>query len=144
MVEHNGQGLPRLRRCLLEMCDLHNGKDTRRDGWREGIVKRRYRYCRRYLLHERHLLDVVDEAANCLSVNKLHNSKWTDFFSFSALSTPSLLQNSSNVASSLVCSLKRQCQGAPSAPCFGRENVLTVPWWNDLPCFHDVTESRIS
>jgi hypothetical protein len=65
-------------------------------------------------------------------------------FSLIALSFPNLLQNSSKVASSAVCSLTLQCQGAPSPGPFGCVQVLTVLWWYDFPCFHDFVDSRIS
>lgn len=64
----------------------------------------------------------------------------THCISLFALSSPSLLQNSSNVASSGGCSLARQCQGAPSCGPFGREYVWTT-LWNVLPCFQDLVDS---
>lgn len=67
-----------------------------------------------------------------------------DSFSFVALFSPSLPQNSSKVASSFVCSLTRQCQGAPSAGPFGRDEVRTLPLAKVFPFFHATVESRTS
>lgn len=68
----------------------------------------------------------------------------SDSFSFTALFTPSLPQNSSKVASSSVCSLTRQCHGAPSAGPFGRDKVRTLPLAKVFPFFHATVESRRS
>ena len=64
----------------------------------------------------------------------------THCISLFALSSPSLLQNSSNVASSGACSLTLQCHGAPSCGPFGREDVFTS-LWNVFPCFQDLVDS---
>lgn len=66
---------------------------------------------------------------------------WATYcISLFALSSPSLLQNSSNVASSGACSLTLLCQGAPSCGPFGREDVFTT-LLNVLPCFQDLVDS---
>ena len=61
-----------------------------------------------------------------------------------ALLLPNLLQNSSKVASSVVCSLSLACQAAPSPAALGREYVFTLPFENVFPSFQELTDSRIS
>lgn len=70
--------------------------------------------------------------------------RYTHSFSLAALSLPNLLQNSSKVASSVVCSLSLACQGAPSPGALGREYVFTSPFGYVFPCFQELIESRIS
>lgn len=73
---------------------------------------------------------------------RLYNSiELTDSFSLLALFLPNFSQSWSNVASSLACSLIRQCHGAPSSGPLGRCRVFTFLWYV-FPTFQDEVESR--
>ena len=78
-----------------------------------------------------------------LNTKSMNNIRITHSFSLIALSLPSLLQNSSKVASSGPCSLTRTCQFAPSPAALVRENVCTEFLWKVFPRFHVGIESKM-
>lgn len=128
--------LPASRRGFFEISHLEHCKHTRRNWRREGIIQRPDRRGWRNIFHFRDFMNFRYEPAtqvrlvgpdvNCLS----HSYS----FSLIALSLPSLPHSWSKVASAGLCSLTRQCHGAPSSGALPLWYVLT-PWYV-LPCVH--------
>lgn len=117
---------PGARWWLIKVEHLQNGEDTRRYRRGEGIIQGPNRLGWWDSLHMCHLLDIGDESSRPVgpesSVPWHTGKKYRAYsFSFIALSLPSLLQNSSKVASAEVCSLTLQHHAAPSPGPLGRE-----------------------
>jgi hypothetical protein len=65
-------------------------------------------------------------------------------FALSFVTCPRPAQNSSKVASEVVCTLTLECQGAPSCGPLGAEYVLTLYLVKVFPSFQDSDAFRIS
>lgn len=120
---------PRLWRSFAQPRCPGDREDTRRDWGRKLVVARPYGLHGGDLLDELDFLEVREESTERSTVvyQVLDERRMGTYsFSFSVLFTPILFQNSSNVPSSLLCSLIRPYQLAPSFGPLARYNVFTV------------------